>query len=272
MRRAPSSRASSPLDPGVHGYFARSGTVAGWWNPDEGPLRFHYDAEVAVMERHVPVAAGARVLDLGTGYGRFGLWCAARGARVIGVDLNADMVAAARERAEALGVRDRFEIRHGDAADLSTFPAAAFDLVLCMELFDHLPAAERVLAQVRRVLAPDGRFVFTYVPGESLYGVLGNAYRWWGRRSRTPVISRTYRLGEIRRLLRAQGFHLDRFWGIGVLCLTAQTRLFQEHVLFRGLTALARWEASLSPYYARPWVARHASHVVAVARAGRDAP
>jgi SAM-dependent methyltransferase len=266
-KRAPSTRAPSPLDPDVHAYFARPGTVTGWWRPDEGPLAFHYDAELAIVERHLPIAAGSRVLDLGTGYGRFGARCAERGARVIGIDLNPEMVAAARARADALGVGDRFEVRHGDAADLAGFAPGSFDVVLCMELFDHLPAPERVVAEVRRVLARSGIFAFTYVPGESVYGMLGNVYRWWGRRAGTPVISRTYQLGEVRRLLRAEGLHLDRFWGIGVLCLTAQTRLFQQRAFFRGLTALARWEASRWPYHARSWVARHASHVVAVARA-----
>jgi 2-polyprenyl-6-hydroxyphenyl methylase/3-demethylubiquinone-9 3-methyltransferase len=268
--RALRSSGRSRLDAGVHAYFTRSGTVAGWWQPDDGPLRFHYEAELAVVERHVPIAAGTRVLDLGTGYGRFGLRCAERGARVTGIDLNVDMVAAARARAQARGVDARFEVRHGDAGDLSAFPPASFDVVLCMELFDHLPAPERVLSAVRRVLAPGGLFGFTYVPGESLYGLLGNAYRWWGRRTGTPIISRTYRLSEVRRLLRAEGLHLERFWGIGLLCLTAQTRLFQDRALFRGLTALARWESSRRPHYGAPWLARHASHVVAVARAAGD--
>lgn len=261
----------SHLDPEVQGYFARPGTVGTWWTPDEGPLRFHYDAEPMVIERHVAVDSRWRVLDLGTGHGRFGLWFARRGCRVVGIDLNADMVTSARARARALGVEERFDVRQGNAEDLSELAAGTFDVVLCMELFDHLPAAGTVLAEARRVLAPGGRLIFTYVPGESLYGMLGNAYRWWRRRSGGQIISRTYRFAEIRRRLQEHGLRLERFWGIGVLCLTAQTRLFQDHWLFRGLTALARAEAAVCMAYARPLLARRGSHVVGFARgAGQD--
>lgn len=122
----------------------------------------------------------------------------------------------------------RFEVRQGSAEDLSAFASASFDIGACMELFDHLPAGGAALAEARRVLAPGGHLIFTYVPGESLYGMLGDVYRWWRRRSGDVIISRTYRFREIRRLLQAHGFRLDGFWGIGALCVTAQTRLFQN--------------------------------------------
>jgi len=256
----------SELDPGVRDYFSRPDTVGRWWTPEEGPLRFHYEAEVRVIEQHLTLDSSVRVLDLGTGRGRFGIWFARRGCRVVGIDVNPEMLAAARARAHALGLEDRFDLRQGDAEDLSDFADGTFDLVLCMELFDHVPVTGTVLAEVRRVLAPGGRLIFTYVPGESLYGVLGNAYRWWRRRSGETIISRTYRLPEIRNRLEEHGLRLDRYWGIGVLCLTAQTRLFQAHWLFRGLTALARAEATVRPYYAAPWLARRGSHVVGFAR------
>ena len=47
----------------VGDYFARPGTVAEWWRPDEGPLAFHYAAELRVLEDVLPVdpaLAGAR--------------------------------------------------------------------------------------------------------------------------------------------------------------------------------------------------------------------
>lgn len=258
------------LDDGVHDYFAAAGTVGAWWTPEEGPLRFHYDAELTILERHLPLAPGARVLDLGTGRGRFGTWFAARGARVTGIDLNPDMVAIARSRAQAAGLAEHFEVRHGSADDLSGVAPGTFDLVLGMELFDHLPALAPVLAEARRVLTPAGRLACTYVPGESLYGAVGDVYRWWRRRGGDRIISRTYRAAEIEASLAAQGFRIEGAWGIGLLCVTAQTRLFQGSRLFRALTAVARGEAALCRYYARPWVARRASHVVVVAGPRRE--
>ena len=38
----------------VTAYFERPGTVAEWWRPDEGPLAFHYAAELKVLEDVLP--------------------------------------------------------------------------------------------------------------------------------------------------------------------------------------------------------------------------
>jgi 2-polyprenyl-6-hydroxyphenyl methylase/3-demethylubiquinone-9 3-methyltransferase len=255
------------LRPDVRDYFAAADTVSTWWWPDEGPMRFHYDAELAILDDHVPVPPGLRVLDVGTGRGRFGLHLAARGARVVGIDVSAEMVQAARERARAAALTDRFDARHGTAEDLSALPAASFDLVLCMEVFDHLPDLGPVLAETSRVMAPGARLVFTCVPAASLYGLAGDLYRWRrGRRDPAAVISRTHRLRDVHAALGRHGLALDRYLGIGLLCLSAQTRLFQRSFLVRAATALARAEAAVRPYYRTRWLARHAAHVVGIAR------
>jgi len=254
-------------------YFARPGTVERWWTPDSGPLSFHYDVELDILEDALEVDPDWRVLDVGTGRGRFGLWFAERGCRVVGVDLNPEMLEAARQHARERGLEERIELRQGSADDLALLGDTRFDVVLCMELFDHLPDLERSLAAMRGVLAEDGRFLFTYVPGESLYGGIGNVYRWLRARlsPEETMISRTYALGEVRRRLAASGLELERYWGIGLLCLNAQTRLFTESPFTRMLTGLARAEANRWPYYARPWLARHGAHVVGLARPRTEA-
>jgi 2-polyprenyl-6-hydroxyphenyl methylase/3-demethylubiquinone-9 3-methyltransferase len=256
----------------VADYFARRGTVAQWWHPEAGPLAFHYAAELRVLEDALPVDPRWQVLDVGTGPGRFGLWFASRGCAVIGVDLNPEMRERANEAARARGLAGRFEVRAGRAEDLREFEPARFDVVLCMELFDHLPDLGAALAAMRRVLRPDGRFLFTYVPRESLYGMLGNAWRWL--RARTApgelMISRTYSFAEVTRALRAAGFELERHFGVGALCLSAQTRLFAASPLQRLATALARAEARRWPYHEGSFLARRGAHVVGIARAGRS--
>ena len=259
----------SPLDARrVSDYFSSRNTVATWWSPEEGPLAFHYDAELAVLDDHLAYDPAWRVLDVGTGRGRFGAHFAARGCRVTGVDLNPDMLEIARENARLRGVADRFEIRQASADDLGAFGEREFDVVLCMELFDHLPDLGAALREMRERLAPRGRFLFTYVPSESIYGCLGNVYRSV-RRIRgqgASMISRTWSLAQIRRQLSRQGLALERYWGVGVLCANAQTRLFGRNPLLRLSTAIARAEARRWPYHTRPILARHAAHVVGLAR------
>jgi ubiquinone/menaquinone biosynthesis C-methylase UbiE len=252
----------------VRDYFARAGTVSRWWDPENGPLRFHYDAELQVIRDCMAIDPRWRVIDVGTGRGRFGGYFAQAGCRVVGVDLNPEMLAAARETAERLGVADRFELRLGSAENLSDLASGSFDTALCMELFDHLPDLSPVLAEIRRTLTPDGRLLFTYVPSESLYGGLGNLYRWLRERSggAGALLSRTYTFAQITDALARQGFRLERYWGVGLLCVSAQTRLFQQNPVVRLLTSLARAEARRRPYYEGGTLARRGAHVVGLAR------
>jgi len=254
----------------LRSYFSTEGTVERWWTPDEGPLRFHYDAELAVVERYVGFDSTWQVLDVGTGRGRFAVPYARAGCHVVAVDLSRAMLEEATGAAHAAGVAERFEAVQAGAEDLSELGEARFDLALCMELFDHLPDLARALGSIRRALRPGGRFVFTYVPSASLYGALGNAYRAWSRlrRPEEALISRTYDLAGVRRALDAADLRLERYFGIGILCANAQTRLEFSQGLMRPLMAIGRAEARVRPYYTSPVLARFGAHVVGIARAG----
>lgn len=94
--------------------------------------------------------AGLRLLDLGSGKGRFARRLEELGAEVVGVDRSAGMLAHA--------VNPR---RVRASATRLPFPAAAFDAALAIETFEHLPAAAiaRVVGEVRRVIRPGGVFV-----------------------------------------------------------------------------------------------------------------
>jgi SAM-dependent methyltransferase len=98
------------------------------------------------------LAGSRRVLDVacGAGYGTAMLAAAARSA--VGVDLDAATVEYARGRYGSA------EFVVGDAAALP-FEDGAFDLVVSFETIEHVPEPERVLAELRRVLAPDGWLV-----------------------------------------------------------------------------------------------------------------
>jgi SAM-dependent methyltransferase len=242
--------------------------VATWWAPEEGPLAFHYAAELQVIEEQLAIDPRWQVLDVGTGRGRFGLHFAARGCRVVGVDLNPDMLELAREAARKRGLVERFLVGGGDAQAPWNFEDECFDVVLCMELFDHLPDLGCALREARRVLRPGGRLIFSYVPSESLYGALGNALRGalWRARPDHLQISRTYSFAAMCARLSDAGLVLERYWGVGLLCLNAQTRMLPRRRGLGILDALARAEAKRRAYYATAWLARHASHVVGFAR------
>lgn len=99
---------------------------------------------------------GDRVLDLGCGPGTITAGLAARVApgSVLGVDMNAAQIEAARALARERGLPNAtFEIVRAEFAE---WPEAAFDLVFAHAVFEHVAAPVDILRRLRAVLRPGG--------------------------------------------------------------------------------------------------------------------
>jgi SAM-dependent methyltransferase len=109
----------------------------------------------AMPEVHRRLLAGGAVADVGCGNG-LALIQAARcypAARLVGFDLHAPAIEAARRNAEAAGVGDRvrFEVR-----DVAQGIPGSHDLITCFDVVHDMPFPRRALPQVRAALAPGG--------------------------------------------------------------------------------------------------------------------
>jgi SAM-dependent methyltransferase len=100
------------------------------------------------------VTAGRRVLDVATGAGYVAAAAQARGADAVAIDFSPPQVALARATYPGI------DFREGDAQNLP-FPDASFDAVVMGLCLQHLPDAERGVAEAFRVLRPGGRFAST---------------------------------------------------------------------------------------------------------------
>lgn len=99
---------------------------------------------------------GARVLDFGCGSGGNTVLLAARGARVVGLDLSEDLLTIARRRMRLNGLSALFAA--GSAHALPFFDAS-FDVVFGNAILHHLDL--RLAArEIHRVLRPGGRAIF----------------------------------------------------------------------------------------------------------------
>lgn len=119
-----------------------------------------WPAEEILALEHIPDQA--RVLDLGCGAGRCAIALAELGLEVVGVDLSRTMIEAARLQAELAEVEVDFQVM--DAMDLE-LQAESFEVVICayngLELLPGIAGKQQALAEVWRVLKPEGRFIFS---------------------------------------------------------------------------------------------------------------
>jgi ubiquinone/menaquinone biosynthesis C-methylase UbiE len=121
------------------------------------PFRRIHDRVVTDVVR-AALPDGARILDVGTGPGNVPIRIGGRlpGVHVDGIDLSARMIAHAADAADAAGVADRVRFFAEDAAHTS-YDDGTFDLVISSMSQHHWPDVPGVLAELRRILRPDGR-------------------------------------------------------------------------------------------------------------------
>lgn len=102
----------------------------------------------------LPGVDGLTVLDAGCGTGRYLRLLADRGARTVGVDLSAAMLARAR------GISPR--VARGSICALP-IDAMSVDVIVCGLALGDVPHLEPALAELARVLRPGGCIVYSVV-------------------------------------------------------------------------------------------------------------
>jgi ubiquinone/menaquinone biosynthesis C-methylase UbiE len=103
--------------------------------------------------------APADVLDVATGTGRWALYLAEHGARVVGIDESPEMLAVARAKARAANLPIRWV--EGALEDGLPFPPERFDLVVCALALCHVLDLHQAIAVCSRVLRPGGSLLIT---------------------------------------------------------------------------------------------------------------
>jgi SAM-dependent methyltransferase len=160
-----------------------------------------------------------RVLDLGTGDGRFAALLASSGADVSGVDPSPVALERARAAHPYLDL-------HGPLPDgRLPFEDALFDLVVCIDVLQHVADTQLLLSEARRVLVPGGLLAVS-VPWHGRLKNMRIALRSFERHHDPlePVL-RHYTAGSLRSLLSQLGFDVVALSGVGGLPL-ARRHLF----------------------------------------------
>lgn len=107
--------------------------------------------------------SGERVVDLGTGTGVLARRFAARGAKVVGVDVSIPQIEEARRLAAAESLDVEFRVASAEETGL---PDRSSDLVTASQSWLYFDKP-RVIPEVKRLLAPGGRLLtchFSWLP------------------------------------------------------------------------------------------------------------
>jgi len=108
-----------------------------------------------------PLAAGEKVVDIGSGAGFDSFIAAGQvgpGGQVVGVDMTGEMLAKSRQTAAALGLA-QVEFREGLAEALPV-PDGWADVVISNGVINLCADKQTVFAEIHRVLRPGGRLQF----------------------------------------------------------------------------------------------------------------
>jgi SAM-dependent methyltransferase len=192
--------------------------------------------EVEFIEASLGARPGARILDIGCGYGRHAIELVQRGLDVTGLDLSLPLLIRAADEAQKRALSVNFV--HADMREMAF--NEEFDGVTCMltsfGYFDE-DANMRVAEGIARALKPGGRFLLDLVNRDYIVGDLPSRV-WWegngcvvleevdfnfhtsrilthrsivfedGRQLEQELSIRAYSLHEIGRLLRQAGFRV----------------------------------------------------------------
>ncbi len=134
-----------------------------WWDPDSefrplhqiNPLRLDWIQSLAPLR-------GKAVLDVGCGGGILAESMAVAGAEVLGIDLAGKPLGVARLHALESGVHG-VDYREVAAEALAAERPAAFDVVTCMEMLEHVPDPSSVVSACGKLVKPGGWVFFSTI-------------------------------------------------------------------------------------------------------------
>jgi len=217
-----STRNADPAEIAKFTALARS-----WWDPQGAsqPLHELNPLRLAYIERAVALP-GRQTLDVGCGGGILSEAMARAGATVLGIDLSRGVLDVAELHALESGIPVQY--RAITAEELAQERPAAFDLVTCMEMLEHVPNPAATVEALAALVKPGGHVIVSTLnrnPRAFAVAIVGAEYIARMLPRGTHEYLKFIRPSELARWGRAAGLELRDLTGIGYNPLTRAFRL-----------------------------------------------
>jgi 2-polyprenyl-3-methyl-5-hydroxy-6-metoxy-1,4-benzoquinol methylase len=169
--------------PAADARFRRTVAALGM-DPDDrfvgGYVEWEWRRARHLFQQFLP-AQGRSVLEFGCNVGASSIVLASLGARVTGIDVDADVVEVARANAERYGVAGATRFVHVRDTQRLPFSEASFDAVSCTSVLEYVAKDDLrgVQREIDRVLKPGGVVLVS--------ATCNRIYPWEFHRSRRPI-------------------------------------------------------------------------------------
>jgi 2-polyprenyl-6-hydroxyphenyl methylase/3-demethylubiquinone-9 3-methyltransferase len=188
-----------------------------WWDPESEfrPLHEINPLRLAHIERLAGGLEGKRALDVGCGGGILAEAMAARGARVLGIDLADKPVKVAMIHAAETSSPVDYRVVSAEA--LAGEMPGAFDVVTCMEMLEHVPDPPSTVRACARLAKPGGHVFFSTInrnPKSFLLAIVGAEYVLNLLPRGTHEYARFIRPSELSRACREAGLEVTDLTGM----------------------------------------------------------
>ena len=202
-----------------------------WWDPnsefrplhDMNPVRLEWIRAQAGLD-------SKSVLDIGCGGGILAESMALHAEHVTGIDLAGKALGVARLHALESGV-ENLEYLEIAAEALAEQRPAAFDVVTCMEMLEHVPEPASVVRACAALVRPGGWVFFSTLnrnPKSFLLGIVAAEHVLRLLPRGTHEYARFIRPSELARWCREAGLALESSRGIEYNPLTRRFRLTDD--------------------------------------------
>ena len=199
-----------------------------WWDLESEfkPLHQINPLRLGWIQSFVPLA-NRRLVDIGCGGGILADAAARQGAEVLGIDLSTKALRVAQLHAMEAETTE-VTYREVSAETLAIEAPAAFDVVTCMEMLEHVPDPASVVMSCAQMVKPGGWVFFSTLnrnPMSFIQAIVGAEYVLNLLPKGTHEYAKMIRPSELAHFCRAAGLDLKATKGLGYNPITGKYSL-----------------------------------------------